>query len=82
MRAREGRGEEEGAGVGGIVLGEEHPEEQLNGRISCGEEKGPSWAGEVGDWQGRERRSFWHGEVRFSGKRPEMESPPVEEEGR
>lgn len=56
-------------------------EEPLNGRIPCGGED-PLEAGEVGDWQGKERRSFWSGEVRFSRKRPEMESPLVEEEGR
>lgn len=62
VRAKEGRGEPEGVTqqgerTGGTIPGDVHPEmgqEKLKGRTPG--EKEDSRAGEVRDWQGRERR--------------------------
>lgn len=82
VRAREGRGEEEGAG------GSRRPERPASRRWTGAVEGEDPWgedrtrAGEVGDWWGRKKRSFRRGEVRLSGKRPDLESSPAEKEGR
>lgn len=66
-----------GRGGGSLPGSRELPKgglERSEGRI-------PGEKREVGDWLGRERRSFWRGEARVSGRRPQLESSPLERGG-